>query len=174
MRCKKRGSVLRDADGFYVSGGKSRHTGIEAGIDWAATDYVRLRANATYAKHTYDFDFVGSRGETFVSGNDVDTAPRWLGSLELFVNPSDRTQLALQWTSLGRYFLDAENRFTYPGHDVVNLRGRFDVSERVAFSLRVNNALDTAIADRADYAFGDYRYFPGRGRELFVELRYAE
>ncbi|MCP4303245.1 MAG: hypothetical protein GY783_21900 [Gammaproteobacteria bacterium] len=25
---------------------------------------------------------------------------------------------------------------------------------------------------RADYAFGTYRYFPGRRRELFIELRY--
>ena len=36
---------------------------------------------------------------------------------------------------------------------------------------RLNNVSDERYADRADYAFGDYRYFPGRGRELFVELR---
>ena len=27
-------------------------------------------------------------------------------------------------------------------------------------------------ADRADYAFGEYRYFPGHDRELFLELGY--
>ncbi|MDH3585682.1 MAG: hypothetical protein OEQ30_01200 [Gammaproteobacteria bacterium] len=32
---------------------------------------------------------------------------------------------------------------------------------------------DRDVADRADYAFGNYRYFPGRGRELFVEFRYV-
>jgi len=37
---------------------------------------------------------------------------------------------------------------------------------------RVNNLTDRAYADRADYAFGNYRYFPGRGRTLFVEARY--
>ncbi len=37
-------------------------------------------------------------------------------------------------------------------------------------ALRVTNLLDTAYADRADFAFGDYRYFPGRGRAYFVEL----
>ena len=39
--------------------------------------------------------------------------------------------------------------------------------------LRLNNVTDRDIADRADYAFGDYRYFPGRGRELFAEVRYS-
>ena len=29
--------------------------------------------------------------------------------------------------------------------------------------------LDPGIAD---FAFGNYRYFPGRGRTLFVEVRY--
>ena len=45
---------------------------------------------------------------------------------------------------------------------------------RFGLALRLNNATDEAIADRADFAFGQYRYFPGRGRELFVEFRYAE
>lgn len=38
--------------------------------------------------------------------------------------------------------------------------------------MRLNNIMDRGIADRADYAFGRFRYFPGRGRELFVELQY--
>jgi hypothetical protein len=37
-------------------------------------------------------------------------------------------------------------------------------------SLRVTNALDVRFADRADYAFGTYRYFPGRPRAVFGEL----
>jgi hypothetical protein len=35
---------------------------------------------------------------------------------------------------------------------------------------RIMNLADTAYADRADYAFGNYRYFPGRGRTAFIEL----
>jgi hypothetical protein len=37
-------------------------------------------------------------------------------------------------------------------------------------SLRVTNALDVRFADRADFAFGTYRYFPGRPRAIFAEL----
>ena len=35
---------------------------------------------------------------------------------------------------------------------------------------RITNLAGTAYADRADYAFGNYRYFPGRGRAAFVEI----
>jgi outer membrane receptor protein involved in Fe transport len=39
--------------------------------------------------------------------------------------------------------------------------------------VRLNNLTNRDYADRADYAFGSYRYFPGRGRELFAEVRYT-
>ena len=34
----------------------------------------------------------------------------------------------------------------------------------------IDALLDTDYAERADYAFGEYRYFPGAGRQVFVEL----
>ena len=171
---RKRGSVLRDADGFNVSNGRSRHSGVEASVDWPLSNLLRLKTNVSYARHTYDFDLVAARGETFVSGNDVDTAPRWLGSLELLLTPLDTLELALQWSAIGDYFIDAENRFSYPGHDLVNLRAGVDIGERFTVTARLNNVLDDDYADRADFAFGNFRYFPGRGRELFIELRYQQ
>ncbi len=169
---QKRGSVFRDAEGFNISGGRSLHSGIETSVDWTANSQVTLEIDLSYARHTYDFDTVAARGETFVSGSDVDTAPRWLGSAELFFEPGNNFGLALQWTSTGDYYLDAENRFQYPGHSLVNLRARIDLSPKFTVTARFNNVLDEAYADRADYAFGQYRYFPGRDRELFIELQY--
>lgn len=169
---RKRNSVLRDADGFNVSGARSRHEGIEASVDWRMSDAWLVKVNSSYGRHQYDFDLVAARGETFVKGNDVDTAPRWLGSAELIYGTEDSFRIAALWTLLGRYYVDAENRFTYPGHDLVNLRATFPLGSDFRLSFRLNNALDEHYADRADFAFGNYRYFPGRGRELFVELRY--
>jgi len=170
---KKRDSVYRDADGFNVTGARSKHFGVELALDWQfATDWS-LSLDTSYAHHRYDFDVVASRGETFVSGRDVDTSPHWLGNLELQFVPSDRFHAALQLTSIGKYFLDAENRFDYPGHSIANLRTGIRISPHVDVILRLNNVTDRDIADRADYAFGNYRYFPGRGRELFAEIRYT-
>ena len=168
----KRESVFRDSDGFNISGGRSTHQGLELGLTWRWTDSIRLQAGGSYARHRYDFDTTAARGEVFVSGNDVDTAPRWIGNLELLFEPDTMAMLALQWTSLGEYYLDAENRFQYPGHRLLNLRTRIDMTDRLSVTARFNNLMNEHYADRADYAFGQYRYFPGRGRELFIELRY--
>jgi outer membrane receptor protein involved in Fe transport len=168
---RKRNSVFRDAEGFNVSGGRSRHEGVELAWDVQLDERWSLAANGTWARHTYDFDVVAARGETFVSGRDVDTAPRWQGSAELRFDPSDRMSAALQWVSLGAYYLDAENQHEYSGHDIANLRVQYALSDILLLTARLNNITDRAIADRADFAFGNYRYFPGRGRELFVQLR---
>jgi iron complex outermembrane receptor protein len=36
----------------------------------------------------------------------------------------------------------------------------------------VNNLADKLYAERADFAFGGYRYFPGREREVYLEVAY--
>lgn len=169
---QKRDSVFRDAEGFNVSGARSRHEGLELSVNWRVADALRLALAGSYARHTYDFDTVAARVETFISGNDVDSAPRWLGSAELFFEPGGNAALALQWTMIGDYYLDAENRFRYPGHSLFNLRGTMNLGRRFRMTARLNNVLDEDVADRADYAFGQYRYFPGRGREFFMEFRY--
>ena len=169
---QKKNSVYRDADGFNVSGGRSKHRGIE--LDWRLDilSAWEVAVRGTYARHTYDFDVVAQRGETFVSGRDIDTAPRWQGGAKLRYAGSERFDAAIQWVSLGSYYLDAENQYTYPGHDLLNLQASVDLSDRWLLTARLNNMLDTDYADRADFAFGNYRYFPGRGRELFLQFSY--
>ena len=78
----------------------------------------------------------------------------------------------MQLTSLGEYYLDSGNRHTYPGHTLANLRAAWDVTPATTLFLRLNNLADKAVADRANFAAGTYRYLPGRGREWFLELRY--
>ena len=169
----KRGSVFRDAEGFNVGNARSKHRGIEFSMDWQIVAQLSLSIDTTYARHTYAFDVIASRGEEFVSGRDIDTAPRWLGNLDLVYEPNGIFNAGLQIASIGEYYLDAENRFRYPGHTIANLRASFKISSHFDVSVRLNNIMDRSIADRADYAFGNYRYFPGRGRELFAELQYS-
>ena len=171
---KKKDSVYRDADGFNVSGGRSRHRGIELSWDWQLHDAWRVAVDGSYARHQYDFDAIAASGETFVSGFDVDSAPRWLGTAELQYEPNSRFAAGLQWTAVGSYNLDAENQHSYPGHGILNLRIGFDLSETLSITGRIKNVTDRLYADRADFAFGNYRYFPGRGREVFVVLQYHQ
>ncbi len=169
----KRDSVFRDTDGFNVSGARSRHRGVELSTDRQISDAWDLSANVSYARHIYDFTLVTGRGESFFAGRDVDTAPRILGSVELRFALSERVRFGMQWTTIGKYYLDAENRFQYPGHALVHFRTGIGLLPGLDLNLRLNNIADEAVADRADFGAGDYRYLPGRGREMFVEFRYS-
>lgn len=60
-----------------------------------------------------------------------------------------------------------------PGHALVNLRAGLQLSSQFELSLHLNNITDQRVADRADFAGGNYRYLPGRGRELFAGIRYV-
>ena len=56
---------------------------------------------------------------------------------------------------------------------MVNLRVGWSPRDDLRTTLRVDNVFDTAYADRADFAFGNYRYFPARGRALFLSVDFV-
>jgi outer membrane receptor protein involved in Fe transport len=161
--------ILRDAAGFNVSGGKTRHRGLEYEADWAFAEDWRVSAAGTFARHEYRFTALVEQGEQITSGNDMDTAPRDLHALRLRYGGS-RLEAELEWQWVGAYWANAANTARYGGHDVGNLRVAFQPARNWTASVRVTNLLDVAYADRADFAFGDYRYFPGRGRAYFLEI----
>jgi outer membrane receptor protein involved in Fe transport len=161
--------ILRDSMGFNVSGGRTRHRGIEYGFDWAIGGGWSLAAAGTRALHTYEFNGGIEQGEQVTRGDDVDTAPRDLHSLRLR-HAGERLEAELEWLQVGPYWADAANTAHYPGHDLLNLRLAFALAGNLSTTLRITNLADAAYADRADYAFGSYRYFPGRGRAAFLEL----
>ena len=170
---KKDNVIFRDANAFNISAGRTLHRGVEYEFNWAALDTLSLAAAGTYAKHTYDFNRAVEGGETIVSGRDVDTAPRHLNTARVAWRFLPAANAELEWISVGSYWLDAANAHEYGGHDLLNLRVGYELGTSWKTALRLNNVTDRAYADRADYAFGNYRYFPGRGRSLFVEFRYS-
>lgn len=169
----KKNVILREANGFNVSNGRTTHRGVEYEARARLTAWLSLRAAGTYARHEYDFSRAVEGGETIVKGNDVDTAPRQVHNLGVDLQFNEALHAAVDVAFVDRYFLDAANTAAYAGHTMANLRLDWRASEDLRASLRVDNLFDTAYADRADYAFGNYRYFPARGRALFLSLDFA-
>jgi len=170
---RKQHYIFRDADGFNISNGKTRDFGIEADINWQITDQLMLSGNVSLANHEYDFDRDLGGSEIIYKGNKIDTAPPWLGAVRLNWQPSQTINLETEWVYQGAYYIDASNDHRYPGHNLFNLKGRLDIGESGHnLALRINNILDTRYAARADYAFGNYRYFPGAGRSFSVRWQY--
>jgi len=112
-----------------------------------------------------------------IDGNDIDTAPRLFGSARVgweFAPRHGSSPVAeLEWVYMDEYYLEPENQFKYEGHSLLNLRMSASLTRQLGATLRVTNLLDEDYAERADVGFGNYRYFVGRPRGVFLELRYG-
>lgn len=167
---RKRNVILRDSSGFNVSDGRTSHAGLEYDLRWRPRAGVEIAGSGSFARHRYEFSRAVEGGERILKGNDVDTAPRQLHRAAIAWQPAADWSFEAEWQVVGEYWLDAANAHRYPGHELLNLRGQWRPAPGWAVRLRLNNALDRDYADRADFAFGSYRYFPGRDRALFAEL----
>lgn len=170
----KQNVFFRDADGFNVTDGETSHVGVEVELDAALTDTLSLRAGGTWAEHRYRFDRqVNNSSEVIRDGALVDTAPRTLATAQLNWQPRPGVRAEAAWTHVGRYATNAANSVFYGGHDLLDLRVRKDLGE-VAVTAIVRNVLDRRYARRADFAFGNERYFPGEERafELVVSAQF--
>jgi outer membrane receptor protein involved in Fe transport len=169
---KKRHVIFQDSERFNVSDGRTRHLGIELQADLRLPRGLYAGFAGSYAKQTYGFDAATPGGEQVRSGNDIDTAPRTLASARLGIERG--AGLAeIEWSHVGSHYLDVGNLATYGGHNLLNLRTAWRLSPALALTARLNNLADEYYAERADFAFGSYRYFPGRDRELYLELAYT-
>jgi outer membrane receptor protein involved in Fe transport len=177
---RKRHVILRESNGFNVGDGATRHRGLEYEVRYANDQVptplalLELRFSGTMARHEYDFTRDIEGGESIVTGNDIDTAPRNLHSIDLSLGFGDlgAWRTGLTWRYVGSYFLNATNTAKYPGHEVADFRLQYRGRSAMGVTLRVDNVFDTAYADRADFAFGNYRYFPARGRAAFLSVDY--
>lgn len=162
---------FRNANGFNVTNGKTKHIGIEASLSAPLSDWLSFSADGTFAKHSYDFTLIeGSPANNITDGTRVDSAPDTLGTMRLTATPTDRLLAEIEWRHVGAYFTNPGNTATYGGHDIFVARTSYNLSKGLSFSARVDNLFDARYADRADFAFGNERYFPGRPRTVFIGL----
>jgi len=174
---EKKNFFFRDADGFNVANGKTRHAGVEADFRIALHETLTLQSAVTYAAHTYRFNRnpnanPGTVRENITSGDDVDTAPRVIANTRLAWRPMDWLTAEAEWVSVGSYFTDAANNNSYDGHNLLHLRAQATLTDELAVFLTLRNVTDELYAERADFAFGNDRFFPGEVRTLGFGLRY--
>ena len=160
--------IFQDSQRHNISGANTLHKGIELAAHWSPTSDWYLKLNASYARHTYDGTIAISTEN--IDGNEIDTAPRYTGSAQIGRNFYGHSLVELEWLYLGSYYTDPENKHSYPGHQLVNIRTQLFIDRQWQVNLRINNVADVDYADRADYGFGQARYFIGEPRTAFVEL----
>ncbi len=164
---EKHNYAFTDSANKNITDGKTKHMGIELELTTPLMWNFDLAASATYARHTYDFTDVA---DSIYAGNDVDTAPRTIANVRLGYNfAADLARLELEWVHMGAYETDAANLHSYAGHDLLNLRAEYTITENLSVFGRLSNLLNTRYADRADYSgFSGDRYFPGEDRAVYA------
>ena len=169
---EKENFFFRDADGFNVSNGETRHIGLEAEVFLPVAPWLDISASGTYAEHTYQFTnpVTANSTESIMSGDNVDTAPRTFGNLRFIFYPRDDLKAEVELIHVGDYFTDASNAHDYPGHNLVNLRGSWAPLHGVEIFVAFRNVTDERYAERADYSFGSERYFPGEPRAIEIGI----
>lgn len=163
---------FRDADGLNVTDGSTRHQGVELAALWQISDRVSISGSLSWSDQVYTFDrVVGNGSEIILDGNEIDTAPEWLANASFTWLATDKLSLELSTDYVGEYFTNPANTQDYPGHLIANVRASYDVSDALETFLIVRNLTDEAYADRADFAFGNERYFPGEPLNVTFGIR---
>nr|WP_277608715.1 TonB-dependent receptor [Microbulbifer elongatus] len=166
--------VFQSSDRLNLSDGESRHFGVEYEWLWRLADNWQLGAAGTLARHQYTND-VSEPGSGVIEtdGNDIDTAPRALHSVNLSWQPAQSSQLGLHWQYTGGYYTDIENAHRYGGHQLLHLRARQTLGAHTSVGLRIENLMNVDYAERADYSSlgGGDRYFIGEPRSVYADLQ---
>ncbi|WP_245961385.1 TonB-dependent receptor [Thalassotalea euphylliae] len=162
--------IFQDADRQNVNNGETSHRGIEFLLRYQLPNHFFVQANGTLANHTYEADLTLSRVN--IKGNEIDTAPQHMGSVQFGWQSPDDKQVVLEWQHMGNYFVNPENTADYEGHNLINLRASVPIATNLTLAAQWLNITDQDYAERADFGFGQYRYFAGEPRSLFVSLSY--
>lgn len=163
----KENEVLKDSDRINLNGSHTKHQGFELALGYDLTNTLSFNGVFNLADHTYENDLVS--GGQNINGNEIDTAPDQFGNLRLTYRPSDKLLAELELVHMGEYYTNPENTASYDGHDLLNLRIQYDVSEDFMVYLNVLNLADEEYAERADWSgWVKDRYFPGEPIRAFI------
>lgn len=177
-------SVIKDASRWIVNAGETVHRGIELGMDYRVNDEWQLGLSLTRTDQSYeDFTYVFFSRSCFCSqqinfaGNQVGKAPEDLANVRLAYSPQKLPEFnaELEWDSVGEYFTDETNTQTYEGHNLLNLRFNYRVSDEFDIYLRGSNLTDKLYSTYTSNQVNDpdIGYRPGMPRSWFMGLRLA-
>ena len=162
--------IIRDTDRQNVAGGETSHQGIELEYNWQANDSLRLSSNLTWQRHRYESNLAISNVN--INGNRVDTAPNQIYGLQAYWQINEKLETELSWQHLSKYYLDPGNTAEYEGHSLLDLSLSYIINDALSAKINVFNLTDVDYAERADFAFGSYRYFVGQPRRAFVSIHW--
>lgn len=169
---EKDNDIVTDSGRINLNDADTKHRGVELAAALQLTDTFSVHGAFNVARHTYENNL--ENGALRIKGNEVDTAPRTFGNFRLQWRPLDSLMTELEWVNMGDYYTNPENSADYDGHDVFNLRTRWDINPNLNLALNILNVFDEEYAERADWtSFAGDRYFVGEPVRAFLSLSWS-
>ncbi|UTA49024.1 TonB-dependent receptor [Simiduia sp. 21SJ11W-1] len=152
-----------------TNAGTTRHRGLELALAADLTEQLQAGFAGTWARHEY-VDWQEANNN--YSGKQQVMAPEVFTTLWLSYRPGwlKGGRLEAEWRHQSESFIDEANTQTYPGHDLVNLRASYNISQPLTVYANLLNATDERYAETTS-KWGP-SYSPGRPRTLIAGLNY--
>lgn len=162
--------IFQNSDRFNVNGLSSSHKGIEIANRFNINSQWTWLINGHYAEHRYRNNPQFSANTLAIKHNVYDTAPKVQVSNALSFRYTHGTA-TLNIQHMGQYFTNENNTHRYPGHTIANVEITHRWSQTLSTTVDIENITDQLYADRADFAFGEARYFPADRRHIQLTVR---
>lgn len=166
----KRDVIFQNTERQNVTGAATDHSGLEFELRYRWSPKLFVNGHISYAKHLYASN--SALVSSNIKGNQIDTAPNWMSKWQLNYQAHDSWLFGVSWQYMSEYYLDPQNSAEYDGHHLIDAFARYSVNQRLQVQLNMFNLADNQYAERADFAFGNYRYFVGQARRVFLNLRW--
>jgi iron complex outermembrane recepter protein len=152
--------------------GETRHRGIEVGAGADVTEWLRLDAAYSHAKHTYES--WNPRATLSYSGKEIERAPRDLFNTRVRIDPAFLRggQASLEWVRVGSYWEDPENANRYEGHNLLNVRASVGLPYGTQLVARIVNLTDERYAENATFTAAEHEQLnPGAPRMIYLGVQ---
>lgn len=168
-------SLIVDDTRKTVNSGETRHKGVELTLQahWAER-WVGALAVSHSQQHYKDFAYICATATCNFAGNDLPRAADNMANASVSYRAAeDAWRLELEWEYLGPYFTDETNSHRYGGHQLLNLRGQYRVSNTLMLFARLQNLTDRRYSTYTSNQVGvaDLEYRPGQPRTATVGVR---
>lgn len=166
--------------------GKTESRGVELSLGRDVVRGLKLETAFSYARHEYK-EWAGkdTSGNAFnYAGNEMASAPRFIGNTRLTWTPVDKISTQFEWVRIGSYFLQDSNVGAtggvdkgvskYSGYHLFNLRASYEFCKNASVFGRVMNIADKRYADSASVSSNAAVYAPGLPRTFYagVEVKW--
>jgi outer membrane receptor protein involved in Fe transport len=163
----------------YQSAGKTRHKGIEFGLNYKPSDQFTVRMGGTTAQHTF-IDFKVSDKPTDViqrlDGYEMPSAPKWSGNSEISYYPKwlPDFRTSLEWQFVSSWYQNQINTVKYDGYNVFNGRIAYQWKgmEIYANIMNITDKLYAYNVSRGNNATDRSSYTAAAPRTFMVGLQY--